>query len=214
MSSSKDVAAYFDRVAEDFDTIYRPTTGLRRLRDRVRGTVLARLTWVEALCERNSVKTVLDVGCGSGRFGIRLAEKGVASLGIDFAPEMIELAKRLSADGGLNDKVRFIATDFEDWSRSSTERFELGLAMGVLDYVAEPAATLRAMSLHCADIAVSFPRLVHPLTPIRFVKFKTQDCPLFLYRRRDISRIASEAGLKDFKVVAFHRDFLLTTSGL
>lgn len=39
-------------------------------------------------------KTILDVGCGSGRYALRFAQAGATVTGIDLTPEMISVAQR------------------------------------------------------------------------------------------------------------------------
>ena len=45
--------------------------------------------------------TVLDVGCGTGFFAMRMAELGHTAVGIDLAEEMLAAAQRKAADSGL-----------------------------------------------------------------------------------------------------------------
>jgi len=38
-------------------------------------------------------KTILDIGCGAGRFCIPLAERGMDVTGVDYSNEMIRMAE-------------------------------------------------------------------------------------------------------------------------
>ena len=72
------VSRYFSSHAADFDVIYesrkRP---LRGLRDRLtRGTVVKRLEFVLRHAAGFQAPSIIDVGCGSGRFTVSLAELG------------------------------------------------------------------------------------------------------------------------------------------
>jgi SAM-dependent methyltransferase len=215
VSSSDEVLRYFDQTAEDFDSIYRADRSpLRRLRDRARLTVTKRLEFVEELAATEGYQSVLDVGCGSGRFGIALAQRGVRVLGLDFAPGMIELAEALAAKQGVAALTTFRAIDSLQWATESSENFDLSIAMGVFDYVEDPVPLLQAMASHTTrEIVVSFPKLADPWVPIRWVKFKLARCPLFLYRRADVEGFARQAGLTGVSVVPFRRDFLLRAQG-
>ena len=54
---------------------------------------------------------VLDVGCGSGAFGFRLAKRGFSVVGVDISPESIKAAKRLAKRQGFD--ADFVVGDIE-----------------------------------------------------------------------------------------------------
>jgi len=51
------------------------------------------LQFLEKILSQNKVKSVLDVGCGSGRHSIPLAQKNYQVLGMDNSAELLELAR-------------------------------------------------------------------------------------------------------------------------
>jgi ubiquinone/menaquinone biosynthesis C-methylase UbiE len=55
---------------------------------------------------------VLDVATGTGALAVRLASVGADVTGVDFAPALIETAKRLAAEQGLD--IRYEAGDAEN----------------------------------------------------------------------------------------------------
>src|SRR5580692_2930457 len=55
---------------------------------------------------------VLDVGCGTGILSLELAARGHKVAGIDFAPEMLALAKDKAAKAGAS--IRFEHADAEN----------------------------------------------------------------------------------------------------
>ncbi|MDQ4131311.1 MAG: class I SAM-dependent methyltransferase [Actinomycetota bacterium] len=209
-SSSDRVARHFDAHARDFDAIYSADKGLARsLRDRVtRGTVVRRLDFVNDLAEDDPPRRVLDVGCGSGRFGASLAQRGAeVVVGLDFAPEMLVLAEQRCAEAGVADRCTFLEADFLTWEWD--EPFDLVLAVGVLDYVAEADPFIaRLASASRGTTVISFPRLVHPLVPVRAARLRMNGCPVFFYRRNEVESF----GRRHFpssRVIPFDRDFLL-----
>lgn len=217
MSSGSDeaalVARYFDDHAKDFDDIYvEDKSVLRKARDRVRGTVVQRLEFVDSIAASSLPDRVLDVGCGSGRFALRLAARGASVVGLDFAGDMLDLARRLAAEAGVAEKCEFVKADFLTWEADGT--FDLGLAIGVVDYVAHPAPLIAKLSeLTAGRIVVSFPRRMHPLVPLRYVRLRASSCPVHFYSRRQVEALG-QAHVPDHKVVPFGRDYLLVGGGL
>ena len=63
---------------------------------------------------------LIDLGSGDGRTVITAAKRGLNALGIEYEPQMVELAKRRALEAGVQDKARFEKADlFEaDFSRA------------------------------------------------------------------------------------------------
>lgn len=57
----------------------------------------------------NPSGAALDLGCGPGRLVMRIARSvpDLTVVGLDIAPDMIELARKRAADAGITDGVRF-----------------------------------------------------------------------------------------------------------
>jgi len=64
---------------------------------------------------------VIDLGSGDGRTVITAAKRGVRAHGIEYNPDMVELAKRNAAQAGVSDKATFAKADlFEsDFSKAT-----------------------------------------------------------------------------------------------
>ncbi len=58
------------------------------------------------LFKQKNVKTVLDLGCGSGRHTVYLAERGFKVYGIDISPRGIKIAKSWLKQEGLKANLR------------------------------------------------------------------------------------------------------------
>ena len=202
------VARYFSDHARDFDSIYERDKGLlRRLRDRLsRGTVVRRLSFVLDLAALRRPDTILDVGCGAGRFAIPLAKAGARVIGLDLASEMISLAKARAKAEGLGDGCVFLREDFLSWD--PPERFDLALAVGVFDYVRDPDPVLAKMVAAGGEVVASFPRRWHPLVPLRKARLSLAGCPVYFYGRGDVELLASRH-LRSFRISLLGRDFML-----
>ena len=67
--------------------------------------------------------TALDAGCGGGQGCLRLARRGFATTGIDYAPTAITLARRNAQREGVG--VHFVVADCLDLSGIEADRFDL-----------------------------------------------------------------------------------------
>ena len=64
---------------------------------------------------------VIDLGSGDGRTVITAAKRGSRALGIEYNPEMVELAKRNAAAAGVADKATFVKADLFDTDLSKAQ---------------------------------------------------------------------------------------------
>ncbi|MQA29613.1 MAG: methyltransferase domain-containing protein [Luteitalea sp.] len=59
--------------------------------------------------------TVFDLGSGDGRLVILAAQKyGARGVGVELQPRLVELSRAVAEEGGVADRVRFIAGDLFD----------------------------------------------------------------------------------------------------
>ncbi len=63
--------------------------------------------YLEPFFENMRNLTVLDAGCGAGPWSLRAAQKGAFVHGVDIQPQMIERAKQLLIEQGLEQKAFF-----------------------------------------------------------------------------------------------------------
>ena len=68
-----------------------------------------------------SADYVIDLGSGDGRLVITAAKRGAKALGIEYNPDMVELAKRASIEEGVSERAKFEKADlFEtDFSKAT-----------------------------------------------------------------------------------------------
>ena len=78
---------------------------------------------------------VLDVGCGTGNFSLKLARMGLKVTGIDISDNMLKVAEnKARAEGLIIDFINMDAHDmkFEDNS------FDAVISMAVIEFICEP----------------------------------------------------------------------------
>jgi SAM-dependent methyltransferase len=60
-----------------------------------------------------TVRTVLDLGCGTGAHAVRLAQRGYSVVGVDISAPMLQLARERAGDAGVQ-ACEFVLGDVRD----------------------------------------------------------------------------------------------------
>lgn len=90
---------------------------------------------------------VLEIGCGSGRYALQVAEKvGCRILGLDINDPGIRNANQLAAARSLSAQVRFEHCDVSNKLSLNEETFEAAFSNDVLCHVPGRLAVLRELS--------------------------------------------------------------------
>lgn len=195
MSVGEKVRSHFHETAAEFDAIYSGEKGaLGRWLDRLlRRDMYERFRRTVAECREPGL-AVLDVGCGSGRFSVAVARAGAREvLGLDFAENMLEIARTLAAREGVAERCRFEAADFMDMKFQ--RQFDVTLAIGLFDYVADCVPFLRKMRrLSRTKVVATFPRRWTWRAPIRRLRLARRGCPVFFFTRPQVRQLMADAG--------------------
>lgn len=104
-----------------------------------------------------NVKTVLDVGSGTGVHSIALAQEGFEVLGIDRSSGMIHVAqeKIKSLPRDVQSKIKFISKDYNNLETLLGKKFDAAIFMGsALSHIEDPQQALQEISKVLADRAV------------------------------------------------------------
>lgn len=212
MNSRDLVRSYFDRAARHFDAIYEADQPLaQRLVERLfRRVVIERFHLICTLAPSGSRWTVLDVGCGSGRYALALAEAGAARVvGVDVSATMIELARQRVRGAGLTTRCEFCVAPFAEFRNDET--FDVVVATGYFDYLDDPVTDLAHMIRQCRGrIFASFPKRWELRVPIRKLRFMLAGGFVRFYSRREVLALfeAVGVGLDRLALVDLGRDWI------
>jgi 2-polyprenyl-3-methyl-5-hydroxy-6-metoxy-1,4-benzoquinol methylase len=201
---------YFHRRIDDFDSIYREShSGLRGFLNRtLRASVRERFRLAFDILGDMSGRSVLDIGCGTGRYMFEAVRRGASELiGLDAAAGAIDAARKLAHEQGMEKKVEFVQADFMDFEISHP--YNVVFAVGYFDYILEPARHLEKMQNSCDQFFfATFPRVWHPMTPVRKLRLALNHCPVRFYTRKRVMRLLNDAGFKNYEIRHVARDFI------
>jgi SAM-dependent methyltransferase len=192
-----DFETYFQQRAGRFAAFYSSEPVARLLG---RGPLFDRLRLAVDLAVELGASSVLDVGCGSGPLFAPLAQKGIRVTGIDPAEAMVSLARQQAADfPGLVDVRQSAWEDLDE-----VDAHDLAVALGVFDYVADPAELLARMGRAAPHAVGSFPS-PGLRTSLRKVRYGARGVGVHGYNASTFSRMAAQAGMEIVQVTPLGR---------
>lgn len=183
---------YWDDTAKEFDSIYwEEKTFWKKAVDRfLRKSVRERFNLALEECKGAKGKTILDIGCGSGRLAVELARRGAYVFGIDSSFNMISMAGSLVEKSQLTEKCRLICDGFLE--HVFDQKFDISMALGFFDYTKNPVPYLTKMrSLTKEKCMMSFPSRYAFQTPLRIMWLKKRRCPVYFYTKQEITKLLS-----------------------
>ena len=130
---------YHDRVAGRYESIY----------DDAYWQWHDALTWehLKRFIPADLSSPVVDLGCGSGKWGRRLLKSGYRVTFVDLSAKMVDEARRQVEETGMTGKAEFVQADLLDLSALPEGHFGLALAMGEPIGLAEsPPQAMRQIS--------------------------------------------------------------------
>lgn len=194
--SEPQAGAFFDGFAETFDTFYdgKRSRIMQWVDRRYRHDMFARYALTFERLGDLSGKRGLDIGCGSGPYLAEALKRGAAHVvAIDPAPGMLDLALQRVRKLGQADRVTMIEGYFPE--KVPPGPFDFAIVMGVLDYVPDAYAFLKSLrSILAGTAAVSFPSKHWFRTPIRRVRYRLRNCPVYFYDAPQIASLGRRAG--------------------
>lgn len=151
-------------------------------------------------------KTVLDVGCASGRFAFQMIQAGAQKVyGTDISTAALEAAKQQSIGMGIQDKAEFSTMDIAQ-PNSPLPRVDLVTALGVIEYFNVRDMSTFLGNLQTQYILLDFPDLGRkkefPTWTLRQVYIRVNRLPgVYLYSLDEFTKIANPHGFTNLRVI-------------
>lgn len=192
---------YWDHEVAGLDSIY--SHGKSRFQNWIDATfrwdMYARYEYTLKHAEPIAGRTLLDVGCGTGRYALEFARRGAKQVtGIDIAANMIAICEQRAREERLERCCEFVVGDLLAFSRET--KFDVVIGIGLFDYIREPLPVLSKMA-QVADCAImSLPRLWTWRAPVRKVRLALRGCDVYFYSKERIDTLLKQAGFKRYKL--------------
>ncbi len=184
---------YFEHVPRQWDAIYshenRIMFALNRL---LRKGIFQRHELTFEKCGEISGASVLDLGCGTGRYSVEFAKRGAARvMGVDFAPSMVAFSQHMAIEMGVADRCQFMCGDVLNLSLDGP--FDIVAALGLFDYLSEPLAVIdRIANLTSRAFVASFPGSGFWWGLQRTIRYNwIKRCPIYVYDRKKLDELLS-----------------------
>ena len=80
--------------------------------------------FIESIIEKHygsgKPELILDLGCGTGSMTLELAMRGYDMTGVDYSPEMLDIARTRADSAGLSDKMLWLCQDMREFELYGT----------------------------------------------------------------------------------------------
>jgi cyclopropane fatty-acyl-phospholipid synthase-like methyltransferase len=151
-------------------------------------------------------KTVLDVGCASGRFAFQMIRAGAMKVyGTDISNAALELANTGGTELGMQDKLEFFSSDVVQ-PGNPLPQVDLVTALGVIEYFDAEAMCAFLANLRTKYFLLDFPDLGRkkefPTWILRQVYIRVHRLPgVYLYSLDEFARLAEPYGFVNLRVI-------------
>lgn len=152
----------------------------------------------------DGIHTVFDGGAGSGRFSILLARQGCHVTHFDISQPMIDKAKALAAEAGVEDRITFVKGALEDLRDAGDRSFDLVMSFDApISYTYPNQIQVMENLVRMARKRVMFsvssrlgslPYLCNPVQKTQFILDETSDDPFVQWSVANRARM-----IRDFR---------------
>jgi SAM-dependent methyltransferase len=197
MTESQTAAGtFFHGFADTFDTFYdgKRSPIMQWIDRRFRSDMFIRYELTFSRLGDLSGRRGIDIGCGSGPYVAEALRRQAAHVvALDPAPRMLDLTRQRVEKLALLDRLTTVEGFFPQAAPPGP--FDFAIVMGVMDYVEHPVPFLRALrQIITGTAAVSFPSHHWLRGPLRKVRYRMRNCPLYFYDEAKLRAIGAEAG--------------------
>jgi len=127
---------FHDRISKRYDDVYSGP----------RWAAWDEISWngVKPYLPQDLRAPVVDLGCGTGKFGLKIARSGFTVTLSDLSHGMLEVCRRKTRELKIEPRVTFVKADVMDLSELPREHFALAVAQGdPLSFAAHPPRALK-----------------------------------------------------------------------
>ena len=211
MKDEEGVKDFFSSYAEDFDSIYgdgKPRNLFNRITDKLfRQSMYERYKRTIDFLTNSDVKTVLDVGCGSGRYSLDLAKNGMAVTGVDLAQEMLNIARTNTQKAGFESNTYIVGSYFDV---EIHKKHDAAILMGLFDYISNPEELFFKLKRDTSKyILASFPKPGGFLGWQRKIRYNMRKCQLFYYSKESLENLLNASDISNYEIQDNHREYFL-----
>jgi ubiquinone/menaquinone biosynthesis C-methylase UbiE len=200
---------YFDSVPTEWDAFYAHENKFKYAFNNIfRKGLYERYRLAFEHCGDLSGATVLDIGCGTGRYSIESVKRGAKRVvGIDFAPAMIEFSQKIAQEMKVADRCEFICDDF--LTHSFNDSFDIVFALGFFDYIRDAGPIFEKITkLHPRKFVASFPKF----TPIWGMQRKVRyywikKCPIYNFTVEQLKNLYNDAQFEHHQILPCGKGF-------
>lgn len=122
LTSLKKMLNYYEKIANDYDKVY----------EKEQWRLYDDLTWhfTEQFIPKDININILDIGGGTAKWSIKLANLGYHVICADISTAMLEVAKNKIENLNLSDKIQLKESDIRDMKEFEDNYFDVVLALG------------------------------------------------------------------------------------
>lgn len=189
---------FYDNFADDYDQSRYSSDKQKKIDEYAKAVVLD-------LVGDADHKTMLDCGCGTGRFANLLAQRGARVVGMDISGNMIKIAKKKTP------LAEFIIGDVFNMPFKEKE-FDLLVCSQLLTHLHQykkPLLEMKRVINRNGTIIIDIRNILWPFRPLQILKqtiIRNSEYAPHFTQVRNIKKICNEIGLEieEFRGVGFH----------